>query len=106
MEAASGGLYRLEVRSVSGEKVVAEASVEHVGVGEVFVVTGQSNSANHGEEKQQTKTGKVATFDGKRWQLSNDPQPGASGGGGRFIPPFGDSMARRFDVPFGLIACG
>ena len=69
---------------LSGDKVLAETAVEHVGVGEVFVVAGQSNSANHGEEKQTTKTGKVATFDGKRWQLANDPQPGASGGGGQF----------------------
>ena len=46
--------------SVSGDAVAAETAVEHVGVGEVFVVAGQSNSANHGEEKQRTKTGKVA----------------------------------------------
>src|ERR1019366_3657285 len=81
IEAPAGGWHRLEVCASSGDKVLAEAVVEHVGVGEVFVVAGQSNSANHGEEKQSTKSGKVATFDGQRWQLSNDPQPGASGGG-------------------------
>lgn len=106
MEAPSGGWYRLEVRAVSGGRVFTDAAVEHVGVGEVFVVAGQSNSANHGEEKQSTKTGKVATFDGKRWQLANDPQPGASGNGGSFLPPFGDAIAQRFAVPVGFIACG
>ena len=102
----AGGWYRLELRAVSGDKVVAESAVEHFGVGEVFVVAGQSNSANYGEEKQTTQTGRVATFDGKRWQLSNDPQPGASGGGGSFLPPFGDALAQRFDLPVGFIACG
>ena len=106
LEAPSGGWFRLEVRAVHEGKVLAEAAVEHVGVGEVFVVAGQSNSANHGAEKQSTKTGLVTTFDGKRWRLSADPQPGASGGAGSFLPPFGDAIAERFKVPVGFVACG
>lgn len=102
----AGGWYRLELRASNGENFLTEAAVEHVGVGEVFVVAGQSNSSNHGEEMQTTKTGRVATFDGKRWQLSNDPQPGASGRGGSFLPPFGDAIAQQFNVPVGFIACG
>jgi hypothetical protein len=106
MEAPAGGWYRLEVRALNGRMVLAEATVEHVGVGEVFVVAGQSNAANHGQEKQTTKSGRVVTFDGWRWQLANDPQPGASGDGGSFLPPFGDAIAERFNVPVGFIACG
>ena len=106
LDAPAGGWYRLDVRMTRAGVVLREAAVEHVGVGEVFVVAGQSNSANHGEEKQSTQTGSVATFDGTRWQLANDPQPGASGGGGSFLPPFGDAIARRFKVPVGFIACG
>jgi hypothetical protein len=101
-----GGWYRVGVRVRSGGEAVAESFVEHVGVGEVFVVAGQSNAANHGEEKQATKTGRVATFDGKSWRLANDPQPGASGGRGSFLPPFGDAMAERLGVPVGFVACG
>ena len=106
MEAPAGGWYRLEVRASSGDKMFASSSVAHVGIGEVFVVAGQSNSANHGEEKLQPQTGRVAAFDGKSWRLANDPQPGASGGGGSFLPPLGDALATRFDVPVGFIACG
>ncbi len=106
LDAPAGGWYRLDVRATRAGAVLSEAAVEHVGVGEVFVVAGQSNSANHGEEKQRTKTGNVVTFDGKRWQLANDPQPGASGGGGSFLPPFGDAIATRFKVPVGFITCG
>ena len=105
-DAPAGGWHRLEVRALSGADVLAESAVEHVGVGEVFVIAGQSNSANHGAEKQNTKTGLVAAFDGKRWRPANDPQPGASGGGGSFIPPFGDAIAQRFHVPVGIVACG
>ncbi len=106
MEVPAGGWHHLEVRVLSGDKVLAEAAVEHVGVGEVFVVAGQSNAANHGEEKQTTASGKVVTFDGQHWRLGNDPQPGASGTGGSFLPPFGDAIVQRFGVPVGFVACG
>ena len=106
LDAPAGGWHRLEVRAAGGGKVLAESAVEHVGVGEIFVVAGQSNSANHGAEKQTTKTGLVAAFDGKHWQLASDPQPGASGGGGSFMPPFGDAIAEKFHVPVGIVACG
>src|SRR5262249_20638325 len=49
---AAGGWYRLDVRAAAAGKAVAQATVERVGVGEVFVIAGQSNSANHGAEKQ------------------------------------------------------
>lgn len=106
LEVPAGGWYRMEARAVSGGKAMAETVTEHFGIGEVFIVAGQSNSANHGEEKQSTRTGRVVAFDGQRWQLANDPQPCASGTGGSFIPPFGDAMAERFHVPVGIIACG
>ena len=105
-EAPAGGWYRLEVRALSGDEAHSESAVGHVGIGEVFVVAGQSNSANHGAERQKSITGLAATFDGKRWQPANDPQPGASGSGGSFIPPFGDALADKIQVPVGFLACG
>jgi len=109
LKLAAGGWYSLKVRfrkSTADPAVVGAAAVEHVGVGDIFVVAGQSNSSNHGAERQKTTTGLVAAFDGKRWQLANDPQPGASGDGGSFQPPFGDAIARKFKEPVGIIACG
>jgi hypothetical protein len=99
IEAPAGGWYRLEVKT--GEQM---AIVEHVGVGEVFIVAGQSNAGNYGSEKQSITSGRVSSFDGKQWVLANDPQPGAGGKGGSFMPAFGDEMVRRFDVPIGLVA--
>ena len=106
LEAPAGGWFRLEVRARAAGNTLAETNVAHVGLGEVFVIAGQSNSANHGEEKQQTKTSLVAAFDGKAWRLAHDPQPGASGGGGSFLPPFGDALAERLKVPIGIVATG
>jgi len=102
----AGGWYKLNVRALKGNKTIGQGSVEHVGIGEVFIVAGQSNSANYGEERQVTRTGKVSAFNGSGWQLAADPQPGTDGGGGSFMPLFGDAIADRFLVPVGIVACG
>ncbi len=104
--APAGGWYRFELRALEAGTVIAETAIKHFGVGEVFVVAGQSNSANHGQEKQVTRTKRVASFDGQRWKIADDPQSGASGNGGSFMPPLGDAMVERFDVPVGFVACG
>lgn len=106
LQGPAGVWRRLEVRMRAGEDILAKGSVERVGVGEVFVIAGQSNSANHGEEKQKVASGLVSTFDGERWRIAHDPQPGASGGGGSFIPPFADEIAKRFEVPVGIVSTG
>jgi hypothetical protein len=106
IEAPSGGWWRLEVRVMQKDKELAQSSVAHVGIGEVFVVAGQSNSANHGEEKQSPKSGLVSSFDGTAWRVADDPQPGASGTGGSFLPPFADAVVASQQVPVGIVACG
>ncbi|MBW8864366.1 MAG: hypothetical protein JF609_05470 [Verrucomicrobia bacterium] len=106
VSAPAGGWYRVEVRLNGSGKVVSEAAVEHVGIGEVFVIAGQSNSANHGEEKQRPKSPLVVAFGNGRWQPAADPEPGASGKGGSFMPAFGDAMVTRFKVPVGLVPIG
>ncbi len=106
LPAPAGGWYRLELRVTTNGTTHGEAAVDHVGVGEVFLIAGQSNSANHGEEKQQPKSDLVSAGHNGTWQPAHDPQPGASGGGGSFIPAFGDAMVERFKVPVGIIATG
>lgn len=44
---AQGGWYRLEVRGWKGDQLVDTKSVEHVGVGEVFLIAGQSNAQGY-----------------------------------------------------------
>ena len=106
MDVPAGGWNRLEVRISNNQVEYARDSVEHVGIGEVFVIAGQSNSANHGEQKQTPNSGRVASLNDTTWQIANDPQPGASGTSGSFMPSFGDALVEKLNVPVGLVACG
>jgi hypothetical protein len=104
LPARAGGWYAVEVRVLRKGVLSEHARVEHVGVGEVFVIAGQSNAANYGEELQQTKSGMVSAFSGREWRLANDPQPGVQdrSGGGSFLPAFGDALYARYSVPIGV----
>jgi hypothetical protein len=108
LPAPAGGWFRAEVRALRGGDVVASAAVEHVGVGEVFVGAGQSNSTNCGEERLRPESGLVSTFDGSRWRPAHDPQPGAHDktSGGSFWPAFGDALHAHCGVPVGVASTG
>lgn len=96
------GWHHLQVRA--GE--LPAYHVPHVGVGEVFIIAGQSNSANHGSERLRVQTGNVTTKNGRVWQIAHDPQPVASGTGGSFAPAFGDALATEMNVPVGIYSVG
>ena len=104
IRAPAGGWYVLELRAMNGNQTIETVRVEHIGVGEVFIIAGQSNAANYGAKKQRTKTERVSSFNGARWNIAHDPQQGAAGESGSFIPAFGDAMYERFNVPIG-VAC-
>jgi hypothetical protein len=106
--ATAGGWYKVEIRARNMNRTVAEWTAAHVGVGEVFVIAGQSNSSNWGEERQRQVSGHVATFDGKRWRLGDDPQPGVHdhSTGGSPWPAFGDALYRKYHVPIGIASTG
>jgi len=102
--APAGGWYHLEIRGVTNNQTLATASIGQVGIGEVFIIAGQSNAANYGSEKQVVRSGKVTSWSGQQWALAHDPQPGASGGSGSFMPAFGDALQAKLGVPIGLVA--
>ena len=43
----SGGWYTLQVRVLNKERILALKTLKQIGIGEVFIISGQSNSANH-----------------------------------------------------------
>jgi Carbohydrate esterase, sialic acid-specific acetylesterase len=106
--AQSGGFFVVDVRSLKSGKPLAQTTVAHVGVGEVFVIAGQSNATNYGEVRQETHTGMVVSFSGTTWAIANDPQPGVQDNSskGSFVPAFGDAMYQRFHVPIGVACVG
>ena len=109
IDVASGGWYSCEVRATVKDAALSSVSVGHVGVGEVFVVVGQSNATNWGSERQKPSSGMVsAASDDGRWQPADDPQPGAHdrSSGGSFIPTFGDELYNNLKVPIGVASLG
>ncbi|MBO7393154.1 MAG: hypothetical protein J6U98_03005 [Abditibacteriota bacterium] len=111
---STGGFYK-EVRLPAGGWYQAEFSakdfrtiVNHVGVGEVFVGAGQSNSTSSGDFQMKQTSGMVSAFEGSYWQLCNDPVMGAQDecGGGSYYPVFGDELYKRYKVPVGIVSTG
>jgi hypothetical protein len=104
----AGGFYSVEVKATNAAGQATLLKVPNVGVGEVFVISGQSNSTNYGEVPQKTQTGMVTSFNGAGWFLANDPQPGVQDNSqkGSFIPSFGDALYRRYHVPIGIASVG
>jgi hypothetical protein len=101
-----GGWYDIDVRALLGATVVEQRTVERVGVGDVFVTAGQSNSANHGSDLLTATDDRVSAFDLNAWRHADDPQPIATGSGGSPWPALGDGLVAEHGVPVGLISVG
>lgn len=104
---AAGGWYRLEVRCRMGGDAVAVGSVEPFGIGELFLVAGQSYATNTNDERLNVKDGRgrVVAFNAanETWRIANDPQPAPDGSdGGSIWPPLGDALANELRVPIGF----
>ncbi len=112
----AGGWYRAAVRAWAGTNLLEQVTIEHVGVGEVFVAAGQSNSTNSGEDNSDSPTlihmqpasGLVSSFSGAHWQEASDPQPGPhdQSSSGSYYPAFGDLLAARLGVPVAISSTG
>ncbi len=110
----AGGWYSLEFRTIepkSGKAVTA--SVGPFGVGEVFLVAGQSYATNTNDERMKIEDAqqRVVAFNvfADSWAVANDPQPAPDGSdGGSIWPPLGDLLVLELDVPvaFANVAVG
>ena len=121
----SAGWYSLEVRARSGRKT-AHASVERVGVGEVFLVVGHSvahggqiNLPGAGDDRVNTIALPAGDMESqRRYQATGDPrflpelvgtpfeanvQPAPAGRGTYFWAAFAEKVAKAEDVPVLLL---
>lgn len=110
-----GGWYKVTVREVdatTGEEL-EQTSVDKVGVGEVFITGGQSNSCNFGEQKMEANEDIVSAYNAKKqkWQHCEDSQPNSTGfntgnEGGSPWPSMGDALVAKTGVPVGFVSTG
>lgn len=106
----SAGWYRLDVRAKNGTTILTETRVNRVGVGEVFVVAGQSNAYGGFERVPSATDDRVSCIDFRQDSLSEQLLPlqfsrfsyGTSVGPSQ--PPhmwglLGDKLVQRLNVP-------
>lgn len=101
-----GGWYELQVR-LSSEDSVSQVVTCSIGVGDVFLIAGQSNAGNWGSHKTSPTDGQVVAWDGQHWALASDPQPLAMSDGsvlGSPWPSFGDALRPLTQVPIGIVS--
>lgn len=106
LEVRAGGWYSIAFSAAQGAPPLA--NVARFGVGEVFVVAGQSNSTNWGEERFPSQDDQVVAFDGDRWSLAADPMPGVQdkSQGGSPWPLCGKLLREFLGVPVAFASCG
>lgn len=106
---AAGGWYAVEVRSVFNETPTASITINKVGVGDIYITCGQSNSANYGAPIHTPTDDRVSVrtaVSGSTWRHGYDPMPVASGAGGSVWSRLGDQLAAADDIPIGFICVG
>ncbi|MFO1001143.1 MAG: sialate O-acetylesterase [Planctomycetaceae bacterium] len=105
----AGGWYRLEIRRTSKDGTTHQPDVvERFGVGEVFLVAGQSYATNTNDEKQNVTepAQRVVAFNTATgsWNVANDPQPAPDGSdGGSIWPLLGDALVKDLGVPVAFV---
>jgi hypothetical protein len=110
--APAGGWYRVDVRFIRDGTMIAQADIRPIGVGEVFLIAGQSYASNSNDERLKVSgPGKiVSVFDPAfdrltgAWRIADDPQPTPDkSDGGSIWPAFGDLVAEKLQVPVGMV---
>jgi hypothetical protein len=95
----AGGWYSISIRARRGKDIVGEIKIMKVGVGDVFITAGQSNSANYGRPRQSAKDDRVVYFNGTGFIQAKDPIPGGCGNGGSIWPLLGDQIVKSQGIP-------
>jgi hypothetical protein len=104
----AGGWYQLEVRSVISGTPSTAAVMEKIGVGDIYITAGQSNSANFaaGQAPQDDRISARTSVTDSTWQLGTHPLPISNGGGGSVWTWLANRLIAAEDIPIGLVSLG
>jgi hypothetical protein len=104
----AGGWYRIEVAAVdaTGQRM-ATATINRIGVGEVFLIAGQSYAGNHNDEllKVADPHGRAVAWDAvtQHWTTAHDPQPTTTGAAGSLWPALADLLLPTVQTPISFV---
>lgn len=106
--------FSVEVQVVKeGDSIDESKKIEKVAVGDVFLTTGQSNSANFGGKKMKAESEFVSAYDVKNstWVHCEDAQPNTNGyvkgnEEGSCWPSAGDAYVKKAEVAVGFVTTG
>ncbi|HMO84130.1 MAG TPA: sialate O-acetylesterase, partial [Lacipirellulaceae bacterium] len=97
---------RLELQGIGQGRVVASSQTEPFGVGEVFLIAGQSYAAGENDALLaiEDPLGRVVCLDAsnRSWRRADDPLPNV-GEGGSIWPPMANALLPCIEVPIGLV---
>jgi len=104
----AGGWYQIEVRTVISGTPSTAAVMEKVGVGDIYITAGQSNSANFaaGQAPQDDRISARTSTTDSTWQLGTHPLPISNGGGGSVWTWLANRLIAAEDIPIGLVSLG
>jgi hypothetical protein len=106
----AGGWYQIEVRSVTGDTPGAATVRDKVGVGDIYVTAGQSNSTNYGSPALTPTNDRVVVrtgLTGNTWRHGYDPMPAPDGSsGGSVWSRLGGLLAAADNIPIGFLCAG
>lgn len=112
---SAGGWYSLELTQVDdSQRVMYKSRVAAFGVGDIYLIAGQSNAAQHAEVKTASKSSLVVMNDpeGDSWAQAADPLPFATvtptrmlngKGQGSNWPELGDYLVGKYGVPVAFL---
>lgn len=108
-----GGWYEVEFRSITSGIPSVVSSVSRVGVGDIYLIAGQSNAANFGSPAIDPNDDRVSARTlptGNSWVRLKDPlpnfDPGSAGTGGSAWTRLGSLLTVAENVPIGFLSLG